>query len=86
MLKVYAAGWCPHCVRTIEYLKLNRIEFDYIDIEKQTRHVVDKIVEVNGGVEWVVPTLEFNGRWREGKAFDEMELASDLKELGLEFP
>jgi len=86
MLKVYAAGWCPHCVRTVEYLKQNRIEFDYIDIEKQTGHVVDKIVEVNGGVEWVVPTLEYNGRWREGKAYDEMELAADLKELGLVFP
>jgi mycoredoxin len=85
MLKVYATGWCPHCVRTVEYLKLNGIDFDYIDIEKQTRHIVEKIIEVNGGVDWVVPTLEFKGRWREGKVFDEMELAADLKELGLEF-
>jgi mycoredoxin len=85
MLKVYAARWCPHCIRTIEYLKLNGIDFDYIDIEKQTRYIVEKIVEVNGGADWVVPTLEYNGRWREGKAFDEMELAADLRELGLEF-
>lgn len=85
MLKVYAAGWCPHCVKTVEYLKQNNIEYDYLDIEKQEQHIIDKIVEVNGGVDWVIPTLEFNGQWREGKIFDEMELVADLKELGLEF-
>ena len=83
MLKVYAAEWCPHCVRTIEYLESNHIDFDYVDIEKQPRHIVDKIVEVNGGVDWVAPTLEFNGRWREGKVFDEKELVADLTEMGL---
>ena len=85
MLKVYAAAWCPHCVRTIEFLKLKNIAFDYIDIEKQDRRIVDKVVEVNGGLEWVVPTLEFNGRWREGKAFDASGLSADLKALGVEF-
>jgi mycoredoxin len=85
MLKVYAAGWCPHCVKTIDFLKSNHIEFDYIDIEKQPKQVVDLIVEVNGGVDWVVPTLEFNGQWREGKVFNENELVTDLKEMGLEF-
>ena len=86
MLKVYAAGWCPHCVRTVEYLKSNQIEFEYLDIERQPRDVVKKIVEVNGGVDWVIPTLEFNGLWREGKVFNEMELAADLKKMGLELP
>ena len=84
MLKVYAAEWCPHCVKTVEYLKANNIAFDYIDIEKQDRHTVDKIVEVNGGRDWIVPTLEYNGRWREGKVYNETELAADLKRLGLE--
>jgi mycoredoxin len=83
MLKVYAAVWCPHCVKTVEYLKRNHIEFDYMDIEKQPEYVVSKIVEVNGGVDWVVPTLEFRGRWREGKVFDEKQLAADLREMGL---
>ena len=86
MLKVYAAGWCPHCTRTVEYLKSNQIEFEYLDIEKQPRDVVGKIVEVNGGVDWVIPTLEFNGLWREGKVFNEMELAADLKKMGLKLP
>lgn len=86
MLKVYAVDWCPHCIRTIEYLKLNRIEFDYIDVEEQDGPVVDKIVEINGGEDWIVPTLEYNGRWRGGKAFNEAELAADLKELGVPLP
>jgi len=86
MLKVYAAGWCPHCVKTIEYLDQNKIEFEYVDIEKQSKNIVDKIVDVNGGVDWVVPTLEFNGQWRAGKAFNEKELAADLKEMAVEFP
>ena len=83
MLKVYAAGWCPHCVKTIEYLDQNNIEFEYIDIEKQTKDIVAKIVDVNGGVDWVVPTLGFNGQWRAGKAFNEKELAADLKKWQL---
>jgi mycoredoxin len=86
MLKVYAATWCPHCARTVEYLNQNQIEFEYIDIEKQPKQVVDKIVDVNGGEDWVVPTLEFNGQWREGKVFDETELAADLKKMAVEFP
>jgi mycoredoxin len=85
MLKVYAAKWCPHCVRTVEYLNQNHIDFEYIDIEKQPKDVVDKIVEVNGGVDWVVPTLEFNGQWREGKVFNEQELAADLKKMNVAF-
>jgi len=82
MLKVYVAEWCPHCTQTIEYLKNNKIEFEYIDIEKQPEDIVKKIVEVNGGDDWVVPTLEFNGKWREGRIYNEIELHFDLKKLG----
>ena len=83
MLKVYAATWCPHCTRTVNYLKQKQIEFQYIDIEKQPDDVVNKVVQVNGGDDWVVPTLEFNGQWREGKVFDEKGLEKDLKRLGV---
>jgi mycoredoxin len=83
MLKVYAAGWCPHCVKTVEYLRQNQIEFEYIDIEKQSEDIVKKVVEVNGGDDWVVPTLEYNGQWREGKVFNEKELAADLKKMNV---
>lgn len=83
MLKVYAAPWCPHCTLTAEYLKNNQIEFKYIEIEKQPKDIVDKIIEVNGGEDWVIPTLEYNGKWRKGKVFDQDELIADLKHLGV---
>ena len=83
MLKVYAAKWCPHCTKTIEYLKKNKIDFQYFEIEKQSENTIQKIIKVNGGDDWVVPTLEFNGIWRAGKIYNEKELASDLKKLGL---
>lgn len=83
MLNVYAADWCPHCTKTVEYLKKNNIEFNYIDIESQPEPVVNEVIRVNGGDDWVVPTLEFNGKWRPGKVFNEMELGADLKVLGV---
>jgi mycoredoxin len=83
MLKVYAANWCPHCTQTIEYLKNNKIEFEYFEIEEQSKDIVQKIIEVNGGDDWVVPTLEFNGKWRQGKIYNEIELGSDLHKLGV---
>lgn len=83
MLNVYAATWCPHCIRTVEFLKSRGVDFNYIDIEKASPEVERKVVEVNGGDDWVVPTLEYNGKWRPGKVFNEKQLISDLKEMGL---
>lgn len=83
MLKVYAAKWCPHCTLTAEYLTKNGIEFEYIDIETQPEKIVQKVIQVNGGDDWVVPTLEYNGNWREGRVFNEKELDQDLEKLGL---
>ncbi|MDY0219896.1 MAG: glutaredoxin family protein [Desulfobacterium sp.] len=83
MLKIYSASWCPHCTKTVEYLKKNKIEFKYIEIEKQPDEAVKKVIQVNGGDDWVVPTLEFNGKWRPGKIYNEFELYFDLKEMGV---
>ncbi len=83
MLNVYAAGWCPHCTRTIEFLKKHGIAFTYIEIESQPEAVIKKIIQVNGGDDWVVPTLEYKGKWREGRLYDEMTLLSDLQALGV---
>ncbi len=83
MLKVYAAMWCPHCVKTLEYLKRKNIEFTYLDIENQPDNIVQKVIDANGGDDWVIPTLEFNGKWREGKVFNETELERDLKTMGV---
>lgn len=82
MLNVYAADWCPHCQKTVKFLKENNIRFNYIDLEAQPDDVVAKVVEANDGV-WVVPTMEYNGKWRKGKAFDTAILAKDLVTLGV---
>ncbi len=83
MLKIYSAQWCPHCIKTIKYLENSHIEFEVIEIERQPDHIVQKVVDVNGGDDWVVPTLELSGKWREGKVFNEIELKADLIGLGV---
>lgn len=83
VLKVYAAEWCPHCTKTIDYLNANTIQFEYYEIENQPEEIIKEIIQVNGGDDWVVPTLEFGGKWREGKIFNAAELKSDLHKLGL---
>ncbi len=81
MLKVFAAKWCPHCTLTVDYLNTHNIKFKYIEIEEQPKTVVQKIIDVNGGDDWVVPTLEYKGKWRKGKVFNKSELEEDLKQL-----
>jgi len=83
MLKVYIATWCPHCKAAIQYLAEQEIPFESIDIEQQAQEIVQKVIDVNGGLDWVVPTLEYKGQWREGKVFNAQELNADLKKLGL---
>lgn len=83
MLKVYAVTWCPHCKKTVEFLNANHIAHRYLDMETQPEDIVQKVIEINGGDDWVVPTLEYNGRWRPGKVFDEAGLRNDLIEMGV---
>lgn len=83
MLNVYAVDWCPHCRMTVDYLKTNGIEFNYLDMETQPEDVEKKIIEINGGTDWVVPTLEYKGKWRKGKIFNAAELQKDLMEMGV---
>jgi mycoredoxin len=83
MLKVYSATWCPHCKRTIDHLKKKGLRFEVLEIERQPQEIVQKVVEVNGGDDWVVPTLEFNGVWRPGMFFDPAELDRDLRTMGV---
>ncbi len=83
MLKVYYWNLCPHCHKAMEYLKSHGIPFEALDIEAQPEDVVRKIVEVNGGDDWVVPTMEYNGQWRPGQVFNAAELGRDLKAWGL---
>jgi len=83
MLNVYAWSVCPHCHQTIDWLKKHHVDYEYLEVEEQPIEVINKIIEVNGGDDWVVPTLEFNGQWLAGKEFSSEELEADLKKLGV---
>ncbi len=83
MLNVYAWNVCPHCRRTVEFLKAHNIPFQYLEIEEQPKAVIQKVIDVNGGDDWVVPTMEYNGQWRPGQVFNEEMLKRDLKKWGL---
>ena len=83
MIKVYSATWCPHCDKTVRYLKENGYEYIVFDIEKEPEEIVKKIIEVNGGDDWVVPTLEYFGKWRPGKVFNSDQLKKDLDDMGV---
>ncbi len=79
MLNVYAWNVCPHCKKTIAWLEAHGVPFRYLEIEEQPEEVIRKVVEVNGGEDWVVPTLEYNGQWRPGLVFDPVRLERDLR-------
>ena len=83
MLYVYGWNVCPHCRKAVKFLKEHRIPYEYREIEEQPAEVVAKVVEVNGGDDWVVPTLEYNGKWAPGEAFNERRFTDVLKELGI---
>jgi len=67
----------------VEYLKRKNIEFKYHEIEDMPGDIVQKVIDANGGDDWVVPTFEYMGKWREGKFFKEDELERDLKNMGV---
>lgn len=83
MLKVFYWDVCPHCKKAMEFLRKNNVPFEALDIEKQPPDILKKVVEVNGGEDWVVPTMEYRGQWRKGQVFDEAALRRDLREWGL---
>ncbi len=82
-LQVYAWSRCPHCRAAIQWLKDHNIPFNYHEIEEQPKEVLDKVIEVNGGDDWVVPTLEYNGQWIPGEAFSSDRFEAHLKQLGV---
>ena len=83
MLKVY--GWyaCPHCLKLVEWLKAHGVPFEYYEMDDQPMQVGMLIARVNGTAEWMVPTLEYEGRWRAAKKFDPEETRRDLIALGV---
>ncbi len=83
MLKIYAASWCPHCVRAVNFLNEHNISYEYINMDTIDTVSEQKVIEVNGGDDWIIPTLEYNGKWCRGKKFNAKILQQDLKKLGV---
>lgn len=83
MLYVYGANWCPHCWKTRRFLEEHRIHYRFIDVERESPETIQKLIEVNGGDDWVVPTLEYHGKWRKGEVFHAEDLENHLKTWGV---
>ncbi|MCW7755387.1 glutaredoxin family protein [Desulfobotulus sp. H1] len=86
MLQVFSASWCPHCQKAIRWLRDNDIPFQVVNIETAETSLVEKVVAINGGEDWVVPTLEYEGKWRKGMVFEPQSFKQDLIELGMTVP
>ncbi len=56
-LTVYGAPWCPSCRRTKKFLEAQRVDFDYVDIEREP-DAVATIEELQDGGR-TIPTLVF---------------------------
>ncbi|HSW57718.1 MAG TPA: mycoredoxin [Dehalococcoidales bacterium] len=54
---VYGTQWCPDCVRAKQVLNKNRVNYTWIDIEKDAA-AADYVVKVNKGNR-SVPTIVF---------------------------
>jgi len=78
-LKVYGTKWCPDCFRAKHILNKHKIEFIWIDIEKE-EDACAYVQKVNGGYQ-SVPTIVFP----DGSVLVEpsnTELEKKLKETG----
>ncbi|OHD56525.1 MAG: hypothetical protein A2Y33_15495 [Spirochaetes bacterium GWF1_51_8] len=83
MLKVYCVTWCPDCRRTFQYLDLNKIPYESVDIEQSPKQVVDAVIQANDGEEWVTPTFENNGKWLAFRTVTAEQLPGIMKNLGV---
>lgn len=59
-LDFYGADWCPDCQRAKAYLKENKIDFNFIDVELD-KEATARVEEINKGKR-IIPTLILNGK------------------------
>jgi thioredoxin reductase (NADPH) len=57
---LYGADWCPDCRRAKSYLQNNKINFQYIEIDKHT-WAAEKVEEINNGKR-IIPTVIINDK------------------------
>ena len=58
-IKIYGADWCIDCVHVKEFLDSKKIQYQYIDISKNSEALL-YVEKVNKGKR-VIPTLTVNG-------------------------
>jgi len=59
MIKVYSTDNCPWCTKAKDFLKQNKIEFDEVDVGKDTA-AAEEMVHKSG--QRGVPVLDINGK------------------------
>ncbi len=59
-LDFYGADWCPDCQRAKVYLKENKIDFNFIDVDMD-KEATTRVEEINKGKR-IIPTLILNGK------------------------
>ena len=74
MIKVFVTPVCPYCVTLKEFLKMNNIEFEEIDVSKDEK-AKEELVKKTGRME--VPVIEIEGEIVVG--FDKEKICKLLK-------
>jgi len=59
-IDLYGADWCPDCRRAKSYLKLNNIEYNFIDVDLDEQ-ATKKVEEINNGKR-IIPTVIINSK------------------------
>jgi thioredoxin reductase (NADPH) len=77
-LTVYGAPWCPHCRSTKQFLEAQRIDFEYIDIDRDPSAVATIEKLQNGGR--TIPTIVFpDGKFVVAPGDDELAKRLDVR-------
>ena len=75
-LKVYTTSWCPDCRNAKRFLDSHKIEYDEIDIGKNS-DAEAFVIKVSGGRR-VIPTIDADGKY-----FFNPPLSTLVEELGI---
>jgi thioredoxin reductase (NADPH) len=79
-LTVYGAPWCPHCRNTKQFLEAQRVDFEYVDIDRDPAAVAAIEQLQHGGR--TIPTLVFpDGTFVVAPSNDELAQRLDIRLL-----
>ena len=75
-IKVYFSPNCPVCMKLLDFLKNNSVDFEAVDVsleenKEEAKHIIDETGD------YLVPVIEIDDKVIEG--FDEEKLKAELK-------